>query len=60
MVIVTKDPLKHSCGGVVQGCYVPVFLFVYKNQKCDHSNESYGAVVSRGTVYYVGQSGSKY
>ena len=39
---IEKGPLKHSCGGVyyvVQGSLV--FLFVYKNQKCDHSNESY-------------------
>ena len=28
--------------------------------KCDHSNESYGAVVSRGTVYYGVQGGSNF
>ena len=26
--------------------------------KCDHSNESYWAVLSCGTVYYVAQGGS--
>ena len=26
--------------------------------KCDHSNESYGAVVSYGAVYYTVQGGS--
>ena len=51
--------------------YVPVVLFImlYKvvltfqsmNEippKCDHSNESYWAVLSCGAVYYVVQGGS--
>ena len=28
--------------------------------KCDHSNESYGAVVSCGAVYYAVQGGSNF
>ena len=51
--------------------YFPVVLFImlYKvvltfesvNEilKCDHSNESYWAVLSCGTVYYAVQGGSK-
>ena len=27
---------------------------------CDHSNESYGAVLSCGTVYYTVQDGSNF
>ena len=49
--------------------YFPVELFImlYKvvltfesvdeALKCDHSNESYGAVLSCGAVYYVVQGG---
>ena len=52
--------------------YFPVVLFImlYKvvlnfesgNEilKCDHSNESYRAVLSCGTVYYALQGGSKF
>ena len=51
--------------------YFPVVLFIilYKVVltfesvdeilKCDHSNESYWAVLSCGTVYYAVQGGSK-
>ena len=28
--------------------------------KCDHSNESYGAALFCGTVYYAVQGGSNY
>ena len=52
--------------------YIPVVLFImlYKVVltfesvdeilKCDHSNESYWAVLSCGTVYYAVQGGSNY
>ena len=52
--------------------YFPVVLFimlfkvvvtfesVYVILKCDHSNESYCAVLSCGTVYYAVQGGSKF
>ena len=52
--------------------YFPVVLFitlykvvltfesVYEILKCDHSNESYLAVLSCGAVYYVEQSGSNF
>ena len=52
--------------------YVPVvpFIMLYKVVltfesvdeflKCDHSNESYGAVLSCGTVYCAIQSGSNF
>ena len=52
--------------------YFPVVLFImlYKVVltfesvdeilKCDHSNESYWAVLSCGTVYYAVQGGSNY
>ena len=51
--------------------YFPVVLFIILNKVvltfesvdeilwCDHSNESYGAVLSSGTVYYTVQGGSK-
>ena len=50
--------------------YFPVVLFImlYKvvltfesmdeNLKCDHSKESYGAVLSCGTVYYAVYGGT--
>ena len=50
--------------------YFPVVLFimlykmalsfgsVYEILNCDHSNESYSAVLSRGAVYYAVQDGS--
>ena len=31
---------------------VPTFEFVDEILKCDHSNESYWAILSCGTVYY--------
>ena len=52
--------------------YFPVVLFtmlykgvltfdsVYKILKCDHSNESYWAVLSCGAVYYAMQGGSTF
>ena len=52
--------------------YFPVVLFImlYKVVltfesvdeilKCDHSNESYSAVLSCGTVYYAVQGGSNF
>ena len=52
--------------------YLPVVLFIMLNKmvptfesvdeilKCDHSNESYWAVLSCGTVYYAVQSGSNF
>ena len=50
--------------------YFPVLLFtmlykvvlsfesVYEIVKCDHSNESYRAVLSCGAIYYAVQGGS--
>ena len=52
--------------------YFPVILFImlYKVvltfesadeiPKCDHSNESYSAILSCGTVYYAVQGGSNF
>ena len=52
--------------------YVPVVLFIMLYEvvltfasldeilKCDHSNESYSAVLSYGTVYYAVQGGSNF
>ena len=52
--------------------YFPVVLFIMlykvvlsfesvdKILKCNHSNESYWAVLSCGTVYYAVQGGSKF
>ena len=34
--------------------------FIDKILKCDHSNESYWAVLCCGTVYYAVQGGSNY
>ena len=54
------------------GLYFPVVLFItlYKVAlafelvdeilKCDHSNESYSAVLSCGTVYYAVQGRSNF
>ena len=39
---------------------VLTFESVYEALRCDHSNESSGAVLSRGTVYYVVQGGSNF
>ena len=36
---------------------VLAFKSVYKILKCDHSNESYRAVLSCGAVYYTVQNG---
>ena len=52
--------------------YVPVVLFIMLHEvvltfesvnkilKCDHSSESYWAVLSCGTIYYVVQGGSNF
>ena len=39
---------------------VPTFESVDELLKCDHSNESYRAVLSCGAVYYAVQGGSKF
>ena len=39
---------------------VPTFESVDEILKCDHSNESYWAMLSCGTVYYAVQSGSNF
>ena len=39
---------------------VLTFKFVDKTLVCDHSNESYCAVLSWGTVYYAVQGGSNF
>ena len=36
------------------------FVTVDEIPKCDHSNESYFAVLSCGAVYYAVQGGSKF
>ena len=38
----------------------PVFESVNEILKCDHSNESYRAVLSCGAVYYAVQGGSDF
>ena len=50
--------------------HVVLFIMLYKlvltlnsvdeTLVCDHSNESYWAVLSRGTVYYAVQGGSNF
>ena len=42
--------------------YKVVLTFEYVNEitKCDHSNESYSAVLSCGAVYYAVQGGSNF
>ena len=39
---------------------VLTFEFVDEILKCDHSNESYWAVLSYGAVYYAVHSGSNF
>ena len=39
---------------------VVTFRFVDETLVCDHSNESYLAVLSCGTVYYAVQGGSSF
>ena len=39
---------------------VPAFESVGEILKCDHSNESYWAVLSCGVVYYAIQGGSNF
>ena len=55
---------------IVQYFHVVLFIMLYKvvltfksvdeTQVCDHSNESYCAVLSCGTVYYAAQGGSNF
>ena len=40
--------------------YVPTLKSVYVILVCDHSNESYWAVLLCGTVYYAVQGGSDF
>ena len=39
---------------------VLTFVSVYGIQRCDHSNESYLAILSCGAVYYAVQGGSNF
>ena len=39
---------------------IPTFESVDEILKCDHSNESYYAVLSCGAVYYAVQGGSNF
>ena len=39
---------------------VLTFMYVDETLVCDHSNESYGAVLSCGTIYYAAQDGSNF
>ena len=39
---------------------VVAFMVVDESLVCDHSNESYLAVLSRGTVYHAVQGGSNF
>ena len=39
---------------------VLTFYSVYEIRKCDHSNESYRAVLSCGTVYHAVQGGCNF
>ena len=39
---------------------VVIYMSVNEILKCDHSDESYCAVLSRGAVYYVVQGGSSF
>ena len=39
---------------------VLTFKYVDEFPCCDHSNESYWAVLSRGTAYYAVQGGSNF
>ena len=55
---------------IEQYCHVVLFIILYKvvltfksvdkTLVCDHSNESYRAVLSCGTVYYTIQGGSNF
>ena len=55
---------------IEQYAHVVLFIMLYKvvltfnsmdkTLVCDHSNESYWAVCSRGTVYYAVQGGSNF
>ena len=55
---------------IEQHFHVVLFIMLYKvvltfksvdeTLKWDHSNESHWEVLSRGTVYYAGQDGSKF
>ena len=42
--------------------YKVVLTFEFRDEmlKCDHSNESYSALLSCGAVYYAVQSGSNF
>ena len=65
-----ENECEHSDKSSEQEYIVALFIMLYKVVltfeyvdeilKCDHSNESYWAVVSCGTVYYAVQSGSRF
>ena len=55
-LLITKYRLLLPFGCVVKN----IFESVDETLKCDHSNESYWAVLSCGTVYYAVQGGSNF
>ena len=56
-----KATEQYSCVALFITLYKVVLTFksVGETLVCDHSNESYLAVVSRGIVYYAVKGGSK-
>ena len=59
----SKEAIKHLFPMVlfiIQYKVVLIFVSVDEILKCDHSNESYRAVLSNGDVYYAVQGGSNF
>jgi len=62
LLIFPSSPLPHFPVVMLMKLYKIVLIFVSVDEilKCDHSNESYWAVLSCGAVYYAVQGGSNF
>ena len=58
--IKTTEHYFHVALFIMLNKMVVTFKPVNETQVCDHSNESYWAVLSYGTVYYAVQGGSNF
>jgi len=70
VILAYESMLLNSAKVIEQYFHVAMFIMLYKvaltfksvgeTLVCDHSNESYWAVLSCGTVFYAVQSGSNF
>ena len=57
---INRVALSYGVYNAVQGGQVLTFESVDEILKCDHSNESYWAILSCGTIYYAVQGGCNF